>query len=485
MKTFTKKVALIIDGFSTGQHIAPALKGRGYECIHILSDSNHPKKHKINAGDYVETLVFNDLESILDALKIRDILFCIPGDESGVTLADQISDALNLPTSNGVKYTAAKRNKYLMNEVARNAGLSVVRHCKTADLESLLAWIKVIGSWPMVLKPLDSASGDNVHICHNVGEVTTQFYNILSSTNKFGHLNQELLAEEFNPGVEYIVNTVSSQGKHHVVEIWRMTKFEGTIIHDTCEFVNRQSEAELFLKIQQYCLTLLDAFEVRFGACTIELKCTDNAQPILIEIGARLMGDAELALTYDLLGYNQLSLMLDAYLTPRAFDRTIDQSPECTAYALAVLLTSSSTGTMTQPLEIISYLNALSCLFSYQVPDVGDALAVTRNIATCPGIIYLKHSDKALLEKAHTDIREFEQSGLYENSIKIMAHQIGQIIDEENFLQDQETTSSSESPKVHFQYFGDRSSSPQPVNANQAESLKKKKEGASVSSVVI
>lgn len=466
MKTFVKNIVLVVDGFSTGAFIAPALKARGYSCIHLLSSTTHPKKHTINSADYLELIEFKTIQDLLTQLSSREIMFCIPGDESGVLLADQISHALNLPNSNGIQYSLAKRNKYLMNEVVSKAGLSVVRHFQAAELQALIEWITEIGTWPIVLKPLDSASGDNVHICQNIGEVTTHFYNISSSHNKFGNPNKEVLAEEFNPGTEYIVNLASCAGQHHVVEIWRMSKFERTIVHDTCEFVNRNEEKELFLNIQSYCFKVLDAFEIKFGACTIELKCTDGRSPVLIELGARLMGDAELGLTYDLLGYNQLTLMLDAYLAPNVFYQACEQASSNLSHALAVLLVSSSEGCLVQPLAIIPYLNSLSCLFSYQIPDVGDTLSVTRNIATCPGVVYLKHNDKDELHKAYAAIRAFEQAGLYEKAM----HTTISDLTLDSYIQNTLGHNSSlvtTNVRQPLQYFGDDSTSKQNMAKNQ------------------
>jgi hypothetical protein len=45
----------------------------------------------------------------------------IPGAETGVELADQLSFRLNLRT-NGVEKSLARRNKYIMGEMVRNAG---------------------------------------------------------------------------------------------------------------------------------------------------------------------------------------------------------------------------------------------------------------------------------------------------------------------------------------------------------------------------
>lgn len=420
MRSFSKKVGIVVDGFSTGKHIASALKSRGYDCIHVLSDTNHPKRGQVHTDHYVETIIYTNMDEILFKLKIRQVLFCVPGDESGVILADQLNDALALPTSNGTEYTLAKRNKYLMNEVAKKAGLPVVKHYKGANLEDLISWIETIKSWPIVLKPLDSASGDGVYVCKNSEEVTEKFHKIIGCVNKFGKQNQEVLAEEFNPGTEYIVNTVSCRGRHHVVEIWKMNKLPNTIIHDTCEFIGRNTHSELFYKIENYCFKLLNAFSMKFGACTVELKCFEDREPVLIEIGARLMGDAELSLTYDLLGYNQLSLMLDAYLSPNSFEKIASQSPINTTHALAVLLISSVQGRITHELTIVQYLMSLAALHSYQLPIIGDEITITRNITTCPGIIYLKDNDEKAIEEAYAKIREFEHAGLYNEAVREM-----------------------------------------------------------------
>ena len=75
--------------------------------------------------EYSATLQFNDLNPDQDnALRtavqeIKDLPFpviaVIPGAETGVELADQLSDRLGL-RSNGSVGSDARRNKYLMGE---------------------------------------------------------------------------------------------------------------------------------------------------------------------------------------------------------------------------------------------------------------------------------------------------------------------------------------------------------------------------------
>ena len=66
----------------------------------------------------------DDTVAMLRALPFP-IIAVIPGAETGVELADRLSSRLGL-RSNGESGSLARRNKYLMGEAVRNAGIRAV-----------------------------------------------------------------------------------------------------------------------------------------------------------------------------------------------------------------------------------------------------------------------------------------------------------------------------------------------------------------------
>ncbi|RHY05935.1 hypothetical protein DYB36_009138 [Aphanomyces astaci] len=90
---------------------------------------------------------FRDAGMTVDSLVsiVRSFGFAIAGDlagaEPGVRLADSLSEALGVRT-NGSAGSAARRNKFVMGETIRKAGLRAVKQCRAmtwADAERFIS----------------------------------------------------------------------------------------------------------------------------------------------------------------------------------------------------------------------------------------------------------------------------------------------------------------------------------------------------------
>lgn len=411
------KICLIVDGYSTGKHIAPALLGYGFKCVHIQSSPNLPKKvvGSFQSSDYIKTFTYQEnINDILHDLGKYKIMLCVAGSESGVELADLLCEKLALP-GNGTAMSSARRNKFEMIESLSKTGLKTASHLKSDNLSEIQKQIAVWNSWPIVLKPVTSANNDNVYICQDYKEVTAAFNKIISAKNLFGVPNKSVLVETYNDGDEYIVNTVSWEGSHALAEIWKVTKVPQTIIYDTCEIL--QSSEKEYMPIVEYTRKVLDGLNVRYGAGTTELKYGKNG-PVIIECATRLMANAELSFSTIMFGINQLTLLLEAYLATEQFLARLAKPPLVTnkLYGLAVLLLSDTEGVMQEDLSIEQLLK-LESLHSYEVLAKGDKLSITVDNNTCPGVVYLMHPDRRTVLAEGLLIRKLEKSGFYKNAL--------------------------------------------------------------------
>src|SRR5947209_3224967 len=100
---FLAKRGLIVDGFSTGAFLAPALRAYGVECLHLQSSSSLPTFYsdQLVRSDYVLALMGDkSLDSTLELLRQQEIAFVIPGMDTGVEPADYVSNKLELSTGN-------------------------------------------------------------------------------------------------------------------------------------------------------------------------------------------------------------------------------------------------------------------------------------------------------------------------------------------------------------------------------------------------
>ena len=106
------------------------------------------------------------------------IIAVIPGAETGVELADRLSSRLGL-RSNGEAGSLARRNKYLMGETVRNAGVRAVKQKRCYSIKDMDIFVKeeLGGSGPFkcVVKPVQSAGSDDVYLCNDADEAKIAF----------------------------------------------------------------------------------------------------------------------------------------------------------------------------------------------------------------------------------------------------------------------------------------------------------------------
>ena len=208
-----KAGVVIVDPFSTGAHLANEVISNGLHCVRVLSCWDSPVAALVQAGinpEFVATVQYNDRledeeKAIDDCLKeLRDfpfdILAVIPGAETGVELADQLSSRLGLRT-NGTEGSLARRNKYHMGEKVRNAGVRAVLQATCSSEDQLEAFLTKLfidsGTKKSVVKPVQSAGSDDVFLCNSLEEAKDAFGRIYMKRNGLGQINVNVLVQEF------------------------------------------------------------------------------------------------------------------------------------------------------------------------------------------------------------------------------------------------------------------------------------------------
>lgn len=410
----------IVDGYSTGSFYMPLLQERGIPIVHVRSTPNTLKAHitdiandslKKNASYYAALIDgAQPVEKIVEALESYRPIAVIPGCESGVELADQLAHFMGLP-GNGWASTHARRDKFLMYEAVSKAGIRHLDYGKFDTLSPLLSWIKDRGRFPVVIKPARSAGADGLFICHTIVEATRAFSNLIGTQSIFGEPITAVIVQEYASGYEIVVNTVSCKGWHRITDLWRYSKTEtadGRSVYDGVELVpDFGADTDAIL---HYATAVLDALKISVGAAHIEIMVTADG-PVLIECGARAMGGSfSQELLRSCLGYTQLEMSLDAYLTPHAFRTRWDFPYTLRRYALFKFLSSIREGsldaipgvTLLAGLPSVKGGNFLACLESGEVERTVD-------LFTSPADIYLCHEDRKVLLEDFSLIRELEK----------------------------------------------------------------------------
>ncbi|MEU9197838.1 ATP-grasp domain-containing protein [Streptomyces hundungensis] len=316
-----RPVVVLVDAYTSGKYLPPEFTALGADLVHVQSTPEFmPSMPAPELGGYTATLVHTDLEKTLLRLAEFAPVAVLAGQEPGVVLADLLSERLGLPT-NGTALSAARRDKYLMGEALRTAGLHRAEQTKGRDLDALVAWARDLADFPVVVKPLNSAAGDGVFICADEGEVRRAAQEILGTRTIYGDTNAEVLIQSYLHGTEYVVDMVSYGRRRYVCGVWEYQKRllpTGRNIYDRERLLapDEGPAPELIAYVER----ALDALGVHFGPTHAEVIVTPTG-PALVEVGTRIAGNMHPGFHTLCAGGNQANLTALAYLAPAQFVR--------------------------------------------------------------------------------------------------------------------------------------------------------------------
>lgn len=417
---------VIVAGYSSGADIAPALRARGVKnIIHVqpsaTKDTASLLLRSYDDSQYVRNIIFDgDYNALLTELSGIPLAGIIAGTETGVALADRLNEQYGLP-GNGTQFSEAKRNKYLMHQQLKAAGVPSMRDILTSKLQEILDWIDSPegnqGQWPVVVKPVDSAATEGVFICSNPQEVTQAFQSLLGRTTLLGTTINQVLVQEYLDGTEFVVNTASLHGKNIIGEIWKyhkkkMRRPEGGLSNiylfdELMEFVGPESDI-----LSAYAAKVLKALNIVNGPAHLEIMMTARG-PVLVEVGARLMGGHTHIATRQAVGVSPLDLSLKALLWPQEFEAIYKAGPLKRLMPVRHLeLVSSVAGTV----KAVNHIDTIRRLPSFwspngegaHFPHVGEPIERTIDLLTSAGSLWLLGASEDQISRDYETIRRLE-----------------------------------------------------------------------------
>jgi hypothetical protein len=405
--------ALIVDPYSTGVLFAGYLRRRGYRCIAVQSGPSLVESllRTYRPGDFEAMIAHTgDLDALMAQLAGYDIRCVLPGNESAVELADALGAQLGV-RGNDPATTRIRRNKFEMIERIAAAGLHAARQKLVMTEDEAGDWAAAHGRWPVVIKPLDSASTDNVHVCHSEADVRDGFQRIVHSRNLCGLPNTKALVQSYLDGLEYVVNTVSRDGRHYICDILESRKraLNGSpLIYDFYRLLPPHGPVQD--QLSRYIIGVLDALEIRNGGGHAEIRMTSDG-PALVEIAARAMGPLDSTTTIaDGTGHDQAELIVDALTDGAMFEPLVGHAYAMKKHAMVVYLPSTVDGVLGE-LPILKHLDTLPSLKSYQlIPKIGGPIQRTMDLTSVLAKIYLVHEDGAQVDQDYAKIRELEDA---------------------------------------------------------------------------
>jgi biotin carboxylase len=279
----------------------------------------------------------NILQARLMGLDKLKVVAVVAGAETGVELADQLSEKMNLRT-NGTAHGDARRNKYVMGETIRAAGIRAMKQVKATTVEHVEAFLADWQPDPfkVIVKPMDSAGSDDVTLCSSREEVFFAFHRILGKVNGLGIVNKAVLVQEFLDGQEYVIDTVSRGGEHKVVAVWaydrRAVNGAGFVLFGQHLLTADEPRVRELIEYQKKVITALG---IRNGPTHGEVKWFQG-EPVLVEVGARCHGvEGVWQMIVDAVhGYNQVRGTIDSYFHDEKFNAIPDVVRTCVNFYL-------------------------------------------------------------------------------------------------------------------------------------------------------
>jgi biotin carboxylase len=409
-----KKIA-IVDPFSSGRHLAPYLKKQfGVDSIAILSSRDLPQFYldSFQAQDFSQVLKDLDEASLVTCLKELGVTSVIAGSEPGVLLADRLAETLGL-ICNVFELSAARRDKFLMGEAVKKAGLRSVKQILARSTADAIRWKNENNLSQVVLKPKDSAGTDGVSLCHSDQEIITYFNDKLGKRTMLQTAVDAILVQEYLEGKEYVVDTVSLDSRAEVAAVWRYAKCNANgsaFVYDTMTLLTSLSPQEE--ELVNYTLKCLEALGLKNGPAHTEVMLTASG-PCLIESGARIHGGNGTLISGVCVGYNQIDRTALVFAQSETFLSSFKKMYSTEKAAIEIFLISSNAGSFSKlnNLELVKSLSTYhSMTFSIKS---GDRMERTTDLFSSPGrIILIGHPDR--LMKDYQSVRQWEEGGAYE-----------------------------------------------------------------------
>ena len=234
-------------------------------------------------ADYFYPISITEKEQILEKCKEIgiDAIASIASDVAVITV-NYIADKMGL-VANPIEYTDITTNKYKMRQALSSYGVpcpsfKVVVGRETPDISTM--------TFPLIVKPTDRSGSRGVKKILNKDELSNAIRRAAKESFK-----DEVIIEEYVDGHEISVESISFEGRHHILQI------TDKVTTGAPYFVELEHHQPSTLpdavkeRVNTIVLKALDALHIHNGASHSELKITPDGDIRVIEIGARMGGD--------------------------------------------------------------------------------------------------------------------------------------------------------------------------------------------------
>jgi hypothetical protein len=401
---------VVVDPYSSGALLAPQFAARGVPVVAVLSTSQPPEvfASSYSANDFARTIRSDgELEPVVRQVAELRPRCVLAGCDLGVPLADALATQVTPDVANVPGLSMARWHKGAMAAAAARAGQPVMEQICTSSPADVEAWLVDRGlvGRDLVVKPANSSGTDSVTRVPAGAPWRPVFDLLLGSVNQHDLVNDEVLVQEYLTGTEYVVDTVSVDGRHTVASAGRYRKVDNgphMAVYESMEWLS--PDCPEVPGLISYTAGILDAIGLRHGAAHCEIMLTADGWRV-VEVGARMHGGKHSLFCRQANGDSQLDRIVALHSTSRVQPESGFRlrRPTTLAFLLARAAgTVHGVGELGRLRELPSFVD-----LAVGVAD-GDRVTLSRDLTNLLGYVVLSHPDPARLATDLAVVREVE-----------------------------------------------------------------------------
>jgi len=265
-------------------NVRSILAAKELGCEVVVTDRN-PDADGFRYADYSEAVDITDIEGSIGVARKYAVDGAVAVSDFGVRTVAAIAEELDLA---GIRLPVAEHatNKAFMRKRWKEAGVPSAKFKVINTLQEAHAAAEDLNMWPLVVKPADSRGGGSRGVSKIGGSDSLE--QAVEFAQSF-YEDKSVVIEEFLEGVEHSLETITYEGKTHILAVSAKVKSPAPYRVDTSVIYPTVFKGEELQRIHEVAKAAVRALDIDSGAAHVEM-CSAEDGPRLFEIGARCGG---------------------------------------------------------------------------------------------------------------------------------------------------------------------------------------------------
>jgi biotin carboxylase/GNAT superfamily N-acetyltransferase len=274
-----------------------AAKRLGYE-VTVLAE-RQPCGLPPELADHIVLTPFGTVESVVararDVHSDRPLRAVLGYDDQAVPIVARIAAACGL-TGNPIDAADAARDKPMMKERFRQAGVPIADYHLAADETDAVGWADRVG-YPVVVKPTRGSASQGVIRANSAEELRTAYRRVCRIVREYGldtdgRTASAQLVERYVHGSEYSVELFIRDGRPAPLCIFeKPDPLFGPFFEETVYVTPPRLNGARIAELENLAVRAAEAVGLQTGLAHCEIRLGDEG-PVVLELAGRLIGGA-------------------------------------------------------------------------------------------------------------------------------------------------------------------------------------------------